>query len=149
MLESARACSLPGELTSGCRVTLYFDGHLAEECGQGFSEEAMATSALEAVKRHLGVEEQPSDVNVKLWHDAVPQYKVGHHQLLEDFDLARRRHLPWLQVCGPGYFGTRNVADEVIDARKLTDSIARRFARFPSLIENETEEDTAQRSEVA
>ena len=26
-----------------------------------------------------------------------------------------------LQVSGPGYFGTRNVADEIVDARELTD----------------------------
>ncbi|CAE7306033.1 unnamed protein product [Symbiodinium natans] len=105
----------------------------------------MATNALGAVKQQLGVEEQPSDVNVKLWHQAVPQYRVGHHKLVEDFNAARRRRLPWLQVCGPGYFGTRNVADEIVDARELTDSVARRFMRFPQLVENETEEDTSRR----
>ena len=26
------------------------------------------------------------------------------------------------KVCGPGYFGTRNVADEIVDARELTDA---------------------------
>ena len=28
-----------------------------------------------------------------------------------------------LQVSGPGYFGTRNVADEIVDARELTDAL--------------------------
>eukprot|EP00439_Symbiodinium_sp_Y106_P059916 s348_g8.t2 len=136
----------PEQGASGSQMTLYFDGDLAEETGPGFSEEAMAESALEAVKQHLGIQEQPSHVSVKLWQDALPQYRVGHHMLLQDFHAARRRHLPWLQVCGPGYFGTRNVADEVVDARELTDTIVRRFMRFPHLIENELEEDTSRRS---
>ncbi|CAE6971345.1 PPOX [Symbiodinium sp. CCMP2592] len=136
----------PEQGASGSQMTLYFDGDLAQETGPGFSEEAVAESALEAVKQHLGIQEQPSHVSVKLWQDALPQYRVGHHMLLQDFNAARRRHLPWLQVCGPGYFGTRNVADEVVDARELTDTIVRRFMRFPHLIENELEEDTSRRS---
>ena len=28
-----------------------------------------------------------------------------------------------LQVSGPGYFGTRNVADDIVDARELTDVV--------------------------
>jgi len=64
---------------------------------------------------------------------------------MQELIAVRRRHLPWLQVSGPGYFGTRNVADEIVDARELTDSLARRFARFPGLVENELDEDSLRR----
>ena len=37
------------------------------------------------------------------------------------------------QVCGPGYFGTRNVADEVVDARELTDAGDLATHRRPAL----------------
>ncbi|CAE8715107.1 unnamed protein product [Polarella glacialis] len=110
---------------------------------EGFGEAAAV--AREAVRTQLGVEDEPSEVTATLWPEAVPQYEVGHHQRLKAISASRIRHLPWLQVAGPGYFGTRNVADEIVDARELADSLTRRFARFPGLLENETEEDSAQR----
>jgi len=36
-----------------------------------------------------------------------------------------KHHCVGQQVSGPGYFGTRNVADEIVDARELTDVLHR------------------------
>lgn len=38
-----------------------------------------------------------------------------------------------MQVSGPGYFGTRNVADEIIDARELTDASSLAFGHHIAL----------------
>jgi len=129
----------------GARMTLYFDASNADAFAEGLSEKSLESVATRAVADHLGVKDTPSNIRVNIWHDAVPQYLVGHHRKMQELNAARRQKLPWLQVSGPGYFGTRNVADEIIDARELTDSLARRFARFPSLIENELDEDSLRR----
>uniref|UniRef100_A0A7S1SAY6 Uncharacterized protein n=1 Tax=Alexandrium catenella TaxID=2925 RepID=A0A7S1SAY6_ALECA len=91
------------------------------------------------------MEEEPEEVLAAAWPKAVPQYAVGHHQTLTAIDAARRRHMPWLQLVGGGFYGTRSAADEIVDARKLADTLTRRFARFPGLVENETVEDVAPR----
>eukprot|EP00930_Biecheleria_cincta_P084090 TRINITY_DN73580_c0_g1_i1.p1 TRINITY_DN73580_c0_g1~~TRINITY_DN73580_c0_g1_i1.p1 ORF type:complete len:523 (-),score=97.23 TRINITY_DN73580_c0_g1_i1:33-1601(-) len=121
--------------------------HLDASGSEGFNsdESAIAEAALLAVREHLGVKEDPLELTSTLWEKAVPQYEVGHHRLLAAVNTARLRHLPWLQVVGPGFHGIRSVADEIVDARELTDSLAHRFARFPGLVENETEEDALRR----
>jgi len=106
---------------------------------------AAEEAALAAVRVQLGVDATPQEVLTSLWPKAVPQYAVGHHQRLVAINAARRRHLPWLQLAGGGYFGTRSAADDIVDARKLADGLARRFARFPGLVENEMSEELAQR----
>eukprot|EP00933_Yihiella_yeosuensis_P033449 TRINITY_DN27151_c0_g1_i2.p1 TRINITY_DN27151_c0_g1~~TRINITY_DN27151_c0_g1_i2.p1 ORF type:complete len:505 (-),score=82.48 TRINITY_DN27151_c0_g1_i2:104-1618(-) len=125
------------------QLTLYLSA--SEKDGAGRSEESAAEVAKDIVRRHLGIEEEPSEIVVNIWPEAVPQYEVGHHASLKAINSTRLVHLPWLQVVGPGYFGARNVADEIIDARELTDSMAQRFSRFPGLVENETLEDSAHR----
>ncbi|CAK9104063.1 unnamed protein product [Durusdinium trenchii] len=132
--------------SDGAHMTLYFT--IPADAPQGVElERLMEQAAIKAVTQQLGIQEEPTEIRVKVWQDAVPQYLLGHHKKLQEFNAVRRRHLPWLQVSGPGYFGTRNIADEIIDARELTDSLARRFARFPGLVENELEEDITRRME--
>eukprot|EP00971_Amphidinium_carterae_P018180 358575-Amphidinium_carterae.1 len=62
-----------------------------------------------------------------------------------DLNATRLRHMPWLQFVGAGYFGPRSLADEVIDARELSDVLSRRYARYPDLVENEVDEDVHRR----
>merc|ERR1712003_143139 len=97
-------------------------------CASTAEAEEIATRAL---RRHLGITEEPSEVLARHWADSSPQYTVGHGSKWRHLDEARRRRLPWLQVTGPGFFGTRALADEIVDARKLADALSRRFARFP------------------
>lgn len=127
--------TLPGKP----HLTVYVAGGAASTTAQAEDK------AMQAVRQHLGVEVQPSEVLPQLWHETLPQYEVGHRQRMRDFNAARLRHFPWLHVAGAGYFGTRGAADEVVDARELVDSLSRRFARFPALVENEVEEDVAAR----
>eukprot|EP00927_Polykrikos_kofoidii_P047421 TRINITY_DN41555_c0_g2_i1.p1 TRINITY_DN41555_c0_g2~~TRINITY_DN41555_c0_g2_i1.p1 ORF type:complete len:540 (-),score=56.45 TRINITY_DN41555_c0_g2_i1:112-1665(-) len=115
-------------------LTVYLDGVAVSAT----AEEV----AVDALRRHLGIVEQPTEIATKHWSDAAPLYEVGHRSLLVALNDARRQRLPWLQVIGPGFFGTRAPADEVVDARELADSLARRFARFPGLVDNEIEEDS-------
>merc|ERR1711879_492537 len=119
------------------RLTVHVDG---SACSDTVEAEEIA---VEALRKHLGVTEEPSEVLSLHWAECAPQYGVGHGSMWRRLDEARRRRLPWLQVAGPGFFGTRALADEIVDARKLADALSRRFARFPDLVENEVEEDAA------
>lgn len=116
----------------GSSVTFYVRG--ADDAEQ---------KAMHAAREHLGVTAEPEEVRTKRW--SVPQYHVGHRQLMRKLDAHRRKNLPWLHFAGPGYYGSRNGADEIVDARMLADSLAKRLARFPQLVENETEADTQER----
>lgn len=128
-----------GNRENTTRLTVY----VAEEAAG--SKAQAEEAALDAVRRHLGITEEPEEVQTTLWPQALPQYLVGHRAALQRFHQRRRENLPWLQVAGAGYFGTRSVADEVVDARELVDTLVRRFARFPGLVENEVDEDAAPR----
>lgn len=127
------------EQGSSPRLTVYIDGNSAT------SESTCEDIAREIVMQHLGILEEPSDVKVTVLDKAVPQYEVGHHKILHLLNMCRLRRFRWLQFVGPGYFGTRSIADEIIDARKITDTLARRFSSFPQLVENEVPEDVAER----
>eukprot|EP00931_Biecheleriopsis_adriatica_P057485 TRINITY_DN34105_c0_g1_i1.p1 TRINITY_DN34105_c0_g1~~TRINITY_DN34105_c0_g1_i1.p1 ORF type:complete len:525 (+),score=101.15 TRINITY_DN34105_c0_g1_i1:29-1576(+) len=135
----------PDHARSGGSVGTQLSVYLQHADHQGSGEDSAVAAARDAVRRHLGVEAEPSELAATLWHEAVPQYAVGHHSLMQAVNAARLRQLPWLQVAGPGYYGTRSVADEIIDARELVDSLSHRFARFPGLVENETDEDVLSR----
>ena len=40
--------------------------------------------ALDAMRRHLGIEQPPTTTNVALNWNAIPQYHVGHHKLVTE-----------------------------------------------------------------
>merc|ERR1711924_8185 len=128
-----------GAGNNGSHLTVYVDGE-----GTGGAT-SMEDIAMQAVRSHLNVDKDPLEVRSTLCKGIMPKYIVGHHSRMRNFNKARVRQLPWLQVAGAGFFGPRTPADEIVDARVLTDSLSRRFARFPGLIENETEEDVADR----
>jgi len=132
----------PGDSRESSQLTVYVGGE--DYCGMG-RETTTEDAAMLAVRQHLGVRDEPVEVITSLLPEAAPQYDVGHHRKLRAINDARMKHLPWLQVAGAGYFGTRSPADEIVDARVLTDALSRRFARFPGLVENETSEDVAHR----
>eukprot|EP00929_Paragymnodinium_shiwhaense_P048525 TRINITY_DN24529_c0_g2_i1.p1 TRINITY_DN24529_c0_g2~~TRINITY_DN24529_c0_g2_i1.p1 ORF type:complete len:516 (-),score=101.65 TRINITY_DN24529_c0_g2_i1:258-1805(-) len=121
------------------RVSVYVDGEACKDASEAES------AAVDTLRRHLRITEEPEEVHSTVSREAAPQYNVGHRAFLRSFDDLRRQKMPWLQVCGPGWFGTRAPADEIVDARELADSLCRRFARFPGLVENETEDDSAHR----
>lgn len=127
----------PGE----ARLTAYLGGHDGAPAREGETEDLV----MGVLRRHLGLDQDPAEVFTTTWSAAAPQYMVRHQQLMRALDAGRVAHLPWLQVAGTGYFGPRSAADEVVDARELTDALSRRFARFPGLVENETVEDVAGR----
>jgi len=127
--------TLPGRY----RLTVYIPGDIAPT--QQLAEE----QAVAALRRLLHVDDEPIEVVSTIWDEAVPVYVVGHRELMHRANIARISRLPWLHLAGPGYFGPRSAADEVVDAREVVDGLVRRFARFPKLVERETKEDVERR----
>merc|ERR1711920_86702 len=50
--------------------------------------------ARDAVRLQLGVEDEPAEVVTTLWPDSIPQYAVGHYDLMRSADALRTEHFP-------------------------------------------------------
>lgn len=57
-------------------------------------------TALEGLKRHLGIDEEPKEVFHKVWRKGIPQYGVGHLNRVEAFEAHLRKHYPHVTCIG-------------------------------------------------
>ncbi len=56
------------------------------------SKERLIEIALSALKRQMDIDERPSFVHSHLCKDAIPQYSVGHHRLIEEYEAKWKNH---------------------------------------------------------
>lgn len=56
--------------------------------------------ALEGLKRHLGIDEDPKEVFHKVWKKGIPQYGVGHLNRVEAFETYLKKHYPHVTCIG-------------------------------------------------
>lgn len=65
-------------------------------------DEAVERHTLDDLNRHLGLDLQPTDISITRWHDAFPQYRPHHHELVDRVERA----LPsGLAIAGASYRG--------------------------------------------
>jgi oxygen-dependent protoporphyrinogen oxidase len=83
-----------------------------EEGQECRTEEQWKAIALESLQRHLRLPaekaaalDSPSRVNVSVDKNAIPQYAVGHAQLVVDIRDALERDLPSLHLVGNSWGG--------------------------------------------
>ena len=76
---------------------------LPEGEGQGVREQLLEV-AKEELKLTLGVTAEPLISRVFLWNKAMPQYNLGHPEILKRIDAALENH-PGLALAGNGYRG--------------------------------------------
>ncbi|MEM8727144.1 MAG: protoporphyrinogen oxidase [Chlamydiota bacterium] len=57
-------------------------------------------TALEGVRRHLGIESKPSAAYLKVWNDIIPQYGIGHLKRVRSFESYLKMHYPRLTCIG-------------------------------------------------
>merc|ERR1711957_911828 len=62
------------------RLSVYVSGPVAA------SEAEAEKAAREAVRAHMGIVEEPVEVRTTLWADAIPQYNVGHYDMMRTLD---------------------------------------------------------------
>jgi oxygen-dependent protoporphyrinogen oxidase len=83
-----------------------------EEGQESRTEEQWKQIALDSLQRHLRLPAEraaalksPAQVNVSVDTNAIPQYAVGHAQLVADIREALRRDLPSLHLVGNSWGG--------------------------------------------
>ncbi len=67
---------------------------------RGLSRDAMIETALQGLKAHLGIDEKPDAISYKLAVHAIPQYGVGHLDVMAQFDRELKEKFPRLRFVG-------------------------------------------------
>jgi len=68
------------------------------------SEDALREIALIELRELVGLRSEPLLVDIAKWHEKMPQYHVGHVQLVEEIE-SRVEKLPGLELAGNAYHG--------------------------------------------
>ena len=72
----------------------------------GRSEEVLVDTAIKGIRRHLGINRMPAAVSFKRAERAIPQYGVGHLEMMEEVIANFRKRLPRCQLVGNYIKGT-------------------------------------------
>ena len=69
-----------------------------------FDDRALVADVVADLREAIGAPEAPLDAHVSRWHDALPQYAVGHLERVERLE-ASLAHLPSIRLAGAAYRG--------------------------------------------
>ncbi len=118
------SCVFPQQNTreNETRLTVMIGGARTPEV-ETYSEKRGKSIALEAMQNHLGIEVEPDVAYVRLARQAIPQYQVGHQQLLSTL-YHQLTSLPRLTLTGNSFDGV-SINDRVTQARLLAEDFAR------------------------
>jgi oxygen-dependent protoporphyrinogen oxidase len=81
-----------------------FVGRAGQDDNMPRNEAALIAVAREELRLTLGVTVEPLLARVFIWEDAMPQYNLGHEELLKTIQTALEK-LPGLALAGNGYRG--------------------------------------------
>ncbi|KAK3092893.1 hypothetical protein FSP39_008499, partial [Pinctada imbricata] len=101
------------------RLTLMLGGHWYDELKDrvgSMDEESLSSFSCSTIERLLKITDKPNKVIVSIQKDCIPQYYVGHSQMVDDmFDYIKDNQLP-LTLIGNSYKGVA-VNDCILNAK--------------------------------
>ncbi|MBA3957193.1 MAG: protoporphyrinogen oxidase [Parachlamydiaceae bacterium] len=98
------------------RLTVMLGGvHHPQICGR--RDVDIVNTAVQAVGRHLGIEQAPDAVHVYRAHHAIPQYSVGHFTRVTHIEESIRQLSPHLTCLGSSFYGV-SINDCIMQAEK-------------------------------
>jgi oxygen-dependent protoporphyrinogen oxidase len=104
--------------------------------GQGWvleqSDDFLLEQARQEVAWTLGITSEPDLVRVKRWPRAMPQYNVGHLDLIDQIESATAAH-PGVQLAGAAYHGI-GIPDCIHSGREAARKMAERHTVVPPSI---------------
>ncbi|TAQ89225.1 hypothetical protein B7494_g2436 [Chlorociboria aeruginascens] len=116
IFDSSTFALLPSQGTS---LTVMLGGHWWDSFTSYPTDSEGASMAKAVLKRHLGISEEPTHINVTLQKDCIPQYKVGYSATMEKANWEVRREFKGkLSVVGNAVNGV-GVNDCVRGAREV------------------------------
>jgi oxygen-dependent protoporphyrinogen oxidase len=104
------------------RLTVMIGGARHPEILQ-LSQEHLVKIALSAIRRHMDILWEPDAVQVTLAKEAIPQYRVGHHLLLDAIEKAEADYSPRLRILGSSLYGVA-VNDSIAMAEEVAQSLS-------------------------
>lgn len=93
------------------------------------SDEELAAVALEDVRKSLGIEEQPTVINVTKWIDQMPKYDLAHREALQGLVQELQENYPNLSIAGCSYFGV-GIGACIQNGKKIGEELAKELANF-------------------
>lgn len=88
----------------------------------GQSEEQTAKIALGAAERHLGIQGVPDVLGVLTARSAIPQYRVGHAECMQELQREVTLRFPRLYFTG-NYLAGASVSDCILQSVKLAEAL--------------------------
>lgn len=89
----------------GTKVTVMLGGHWWDGWQTYPDEDEGARMAKAVLKRHLGIDKEPTVIRVGLQKDCIPQYTVGHRERMAQTSSLLGRFEGRLRVAGSSYKG--------------------------------------------
>lgn len=86
------------------RLTVMIGGDRSPELLEHSFDE-LGKCALEALSRHLGINEAPDFCRVHMAKSAIPQYRVGHRNLVSMLERRLAETHPKLRLAGSSFYG--------------------------------------------
>lgn len=115
---------LPDRAPDGSVLLRCFVGRAGDEGWIEKSSEELVELARTELRELMGVTAAPLFTRIFRWPRSMPQYRVGHQQLLESMAARLARH-PGLYLTGNAYRGV-GLPDCIRDAQETIDHVVRR-----------------------
>ncbi|WP_312507150.1 protoporphyrinogen oxidase [Lysinibacillus sp.] len=93
------------------------------------TDEELVTVALEDVRKSLGIEEDPTVVNVTKWIDQMPKYDLAHREALQGLLQELNKNYPNLAIAGCSYFGV-GIGACIQNGKKIGEELAEELSSF-------------------
>lgn len=72
---------------------------------QNSPDAAIASKAKEDIKKSLGIEAEPSVIEVTPWHELMPNYHMGHKAAITSLEARLAGAYPGIYLAGSSYYG--------------------------------------------
>jgi oxygen-dependent protoporphyrinogen oxidase len=124
--RQALACTwtstkFPHRAPPGYALIRVFVGRAGQESGIPRAEEALIATARHELRQTLGITAQPLLSRVYIWENAMPQYNLGHQDVLQAI-AANLGALPGLALAGNGYRGI-GIPDCIHSGQKAVETV--------------------------
>ena len=131
--RKALACTwtstkFPHRAPDGYALIRVFVGRAGQDIP--WNENDLLALAKEELNLTLGIKTEPILARVFMWDKAMPQYNLGHPELLKRIDTALKNH-PGLALAGNGYRGI-GIPDCIHSGELAIEKVTRDLSRTPA-----------------
>lgn len=115
------SCCFPKN--SGTALTVMMGGHWFEKhFGKHPKEDLLLNIAKQQIKNIMNIYDEPQMSQLSILRQCIPQYKIGHFDVVNNIEqYIERNRLP-LSICGSSYYGV-GVNDVILSAKNVVDEI--------------------------